>query len=104
LSKDGFDKLLLEAIEECLDSLDEPSKLAIYFCLQETFNIRKEDILENAKVFSRALEEIFGLGGNYLETLIPRSLCQKTGWIDKDALKQVDFSQALWSVKKELEC
>ena len=103
LSKDGFDKLLLEAIEECLDSLGDPSKHAVYVCLQETFNIRKEEILENAEVFSRALEAIFGCGSSCLETLILRNLCRKTGAVGENSLKRFVFSQALLAVKKEME-
>ena len=104
MSKAEFEKILIEAIDECLDSLGEPSKLAIYGYLQKTCNIRKEEILENAEVFSQALEDIFGLGGNCLETLILQNLCKKTRSVGIDSLKHAVFSKALWAVKKELEC
>ena len=91
LSNDRFDKLLLEVIEESLDSLGEPSKLAIYFAFKKPSTSEKTKILENLEVFSRALEDIFGSGSSCLETLILRQLCRKNGSVGEDSLKRFGF-------------
>ncbi|MGB9135426.1 MAG: hypothetical protein WCC63_07605, partial [Candidatus Bathyarchaeia archaeon] len=65
-----FEKILLEAVDEGLSSLGESSKLAVYFHLQENFDVKKEEISRNVEAFAEAIEKIFGQGANYLEILI----------------------------------
>jgi hypothetical protein len=79
LSKSKFEKLLLEAVDEGLSSLGEPSKQAIYFHLEKSFNIKKEEIPYKTKSFKEAIEKIFGLGANFLEILIMKRLYEKIG-------------------------
>jgi hypothetical protein len=105
LSKPSFEKLLLEAIDECLGSMGESSKLSIYFHIENRFKIKKQEISANIEVFSQALEGIFGIGASYLENMVLKIICQKT-CLNREAgqLKQSTFPQTLLAVKKELEC
>jgi hypothetical protein len=91
LSKMDFDQLLLEAIDEGLSTLGESSKQAIYFHLEKSFNIRKEEIPEKIEVFAYAVEKIFGFGANFLEILIMKRLYEKLGHGFKWC-KQEDFT------------
>lgn len=77
--KRDFEKLLLEAVDEGLSSLGEPSKQAIYFHLERGFNIKKQEIPYRVEAFVKAIEKIFGLGANFLEILIMKRLYEKIG-------------------------
>ena len=81
MSKRNFEKLLLEAVDEGLSSLGEPSKQAIYFHLEKRFNIKKKEIPYKVETFVKAIEKIFGLGANFLEILVMRRLYEKIGGI-----------------------
>jgi hypothetical protein len=77
LSEDDFETLLLEAVDEGLSSLGDSSKHAIYFHLQKTFNIDKDQIPKNINAFDAAIRKIFGVGANFLEILIIQKLHEK---------------------------
>jgi hypothetical protein len=79
-----FRKLLMEAVDESLSTLGETPKQAIYFHLQESFNIVKQDIPDKIDEFTFAIEKIFGEGAKLLEIEIMRSLHEKA----RDTLKQ----------------
>jgi hypothetical protein len=70
----SFDNLLLEAIDEAFSSLGETVKVAIYFHLENTFEINKSDIPSKIASFSDALEKIFGAGAKHLEILFMKNL------------------------------
>ncbi len=77
MSEDDFETLLLEAVDEGLSSLGDSSKHAIYFHLQKTFKIHKQQIAQNIDAFDNAIKKIFGIGANYIEILIIKKLHEK---------------------------
>jgi hypothetical protein len=79
LYKRDFDKLLLEAVDEGLSSLGESSRQAIYYHLNRSFNIRKEEIPNRIIAFTQAIESIFGVGAHLVEILVMRRLREKVG-------------------------
>ena len=79
MSREDFDKLLLEAVDEGLSSMGESSKQAIYFHLERGFNIKRQEIPCKIKAFEQSIEKIFGLGANFLEALIMKRIHEKTG-------------------------
>jgi len=79
MSKEDFDKLLLEAVDEGLSSIGESSRLAIYFHLEKAFNVKRHEIPYKIEDFTGAIEKIFGLGANFLEILIMKRLYEKVG-------------------------
>ncbi len=79
MSKPDFEKLLLEAVDEGLSSLGDSSKRAIYFHLEKSFNIRREEIPGKIEVFAEAIEKVFGSGADFLEILIMKRLHEKVG-------------------------
>ncbi len=81
MSKRGFEKLLLEAVDEGLSSLGDSAKHAIYFHLENTFNINRGDIPYKIEEFADALEKIFGLGAKPIEILIIQRLYEKVGGV-----------------------
>jgi nucleoside-diphosphate-sugar epimerase len=81
LSKRSFEKLLLETVDEGLSSLGDSAKHAIYFHLENTFNISKRNIPYKIEEFADALEKIFGLGAKPIEILIMQRLYEKVGGV-----------------------
>lgn len=85
-------ELLLEVIECGLDSLGESPKKAVWIVLEEQFNIDRNEISSNIKEITNALQNIFGLGYNFLDTLFKQKLEDLTGKVfkNKNFLESVD--------------
>jgi len=79
MARRDFDELLLEAVDEGLSAVGESSKEAIYFHLEKSFNVKKDEIPFRIDDFAKAIEKIFGLGANFLEILIMKRLYEKVG-------------------------
>jgi hypothetical protein len=76
--EDKFETIILEAVDEIFSSFGRSCKKAIYFQLEHTFKIRKQDILFKIEDFANALEQIFGVGAKFIELKIIEILHQKT--------------------------
>lgn len=79
--KKDFEKLMLEAVDEGLSSLGESSRQAIYFHLERSFDIKREEIPDRVGAFAQAMENIFGAGAGCLEVLIMQRLYEKVGGV-----------------------
>lgn len=79
MPESDFETLLLNAVDEGLSVLGESSKEAIYFHLDISFNIKKNEIPYKIEAFTNAIEKIFGLGANFLKILIMKRLHEKIG-------------------------
>jgi hypothetical protein len=90
--------VLLCAVEESLSSLGDSPKQAIFFHLENSFNIKKEGIPTNLTEFAKAIEGIFGIGAPYLEKLIVKRLCEKLG-LDFEEMKDWNFLEYINSVQ-----
>jgi hypothetical protein len=74
-----FDKLLLCAIDEALNSLGESVSQSIYFHIENKFSVTRNTIPENLVEFQGGLEKIFGTGAQFIEILIMKNLHSKIG-------------------------
>jgi len=74
-----FKKHLLESIDEALSWQGDSSKQAIYFHLEKTFAIKKQEIPNRIEEFANAIEEIFGHGAKIIEIQIMKRLYEKIG-------------------------
>lgn len=74
-----FDTLLLAAVDEALSSLGNSVKQSMYFHLERSFHIRRDDIPSRLEAFTQAIEGIFGVGANWIEILIMRKIHEKVG-------------------------
>jgi hypothetical protein len=74
-----FNKVLLESIEGGLSLLGDSPKEAIFYHLETSFHLKKQDIPLNLSEFQQALERVFGPGAPYLEKEIIRCLCERLG-------------------------
>ncbi|MDH5483450.1 MAG: hypothetical protein OEY22_11340 [Candidatus Bathyarchaeota archaeon] len=98
MSKKAFDKLLLKAVDDALFSLGDSARQAIYFHLENKFEIAKKDIPANIEDFAEGIEGIFGLGATFLEILIMKNLHKKVGqplkWDEGKELAFVEYVTA----------
>lgn len=78
-----FEGILLESIDEAFSSLGQGAKTSIYFYLENTLFISKQDIPDKIDDFSHGLEQIFGIGAWHLEVLIMKKLYEKIGCLYK---------------------
>jgi len=74
---EAFNRLLLGSIDEALFSLGESSRQSIYFHVEHTFRLPRNEIPENLCRFQSALEKIFGGSSRLIEILIMKSLYGK---------------------------
>jgi len=101
LPKPKFEELLLQAIDEGLTTLGESSRTAIYFHLEKSFNIKKHQIPEKTENFAEAIEQIFGVGADFLEILIMKQLYEKVGRSFKwQPSKNLEFTEYVAAVKQ----
>jgi hypothetical protein len=101
LPKQGFDKLLIEAVDEGLSALGESSKQAIYFHIEKSFNVEKEEIPDKVEVFAVAIEKIFGVGANFLEALIMQRLYQiANGSLKWNRARDLTFTEYVAVVRR----
>jgi hypothetical protein len=104
MSRPDFEKLLLAAVDEALASLGESSKQAIYFHIEKTFNVQKQEIPHNIEAFTCAIEKIFGIGANFLESLILKRLYEKADLNGKEgSFKNLTFAETIVAVKRTME-
>lgn len=79
MAQDDFDKVLISAVDEGLCLLGNSPKQAVFFHLETSFQLKKENIPSNLTEFQKALEDIFGPGAIYLEEIIVKRLHEKLG-------------------------
>jgi hypothetical protein len=95
-----FDKLLVSAIDEALNSLGESVKQSIYFHIENKFKVPRNKIPENLEEFQGGLEKIFGAGAQFIEILIMKNLHTKVGLPLKIENKQLEFVEYVGAAKE----
>lgn len=56
----SFKEALIEAVDEGLLILGESGREVVYFHLQHSYGLKKENIPENPEIFMGCLRKIFG--------------------------------------------
>jgi len=69
-----FEDVFQDSVDEAFSILGESVKKSIYFHLERTFLITREEIPCRIEDFSNAIERIFGAGAKHLELLIMEKL------------------------------
>jgi len=88
-----FDKTLLEAVDHALLAFGESPRKAIYYHLDKSFKLQREDIPEDTDKFSHALNTIFGPGAEVIKKLIVKNLYSKLNlnFEEKGCFEIVDY-------------
>lgn len=91
-----FDALLLEAIDKALSSLGESIMQIIYFHLEKSFHVKREEIPDRLGAFTQAVENIFGVGADVLEVLIANKLYEEIGEVfDRNESIRFSFAECV---------
>ena len=99
-----FENLLLEAVDQGLSVLGESSKLSIYFHLEKSYGVKRQDIPQKTDAFVSAVEKLFGPGAKFIETLVSKGLRERAGLnIQGDAVKNLSFVETVAAVKRMVE-
>ena len=101
--KRDFNTLLIEAIDEGLSVVGKSPRAAIYYHLENSFDVRKREIPKKVEVFEDAIQKMFGVGADYLEVLIMKRLYEKIGGnIYLEESTEFHFSQYVNMIKQRL--
>ena len=65
---------VMKAVDDSLSSFGDSFKQVIYFQLENTFHIKKQEIPQKIEGFAAAIEEIFGIGATLIEMKILKAL------------------------------
>lgn len=98
--RSAFANLLVDAIDETLNSFGESVKQSIYFYIENEFKVARKDIPENLEEFQEGLEKIFGAGARFIEILIMRNLHMKIGLPLKMEGEQLEFVEYIGVAKR----
>jgi hypothetical protein len=97
----AFDTLLLQAIDETLNSLGKSVGQSIYFHIENTLSVARTEIPQNLKKFQEGLEKIFGSGSGFIEVLIMKNLQTKIeGSLAMTKRQQLEFIEYVDATKK----
>ena len=70
MAQPGPGQKVLECVDRGMASLGESSRQAIYWHLEHSFGLTREEILRSPQRFQKVLESMFGLGASVLERVI----------------------------------
>ena len=97
-----FKRQLQEAIDEGFSMLGESAKKAIYFHLEKTYRINRQDIPVRIEEFINAIEQLFGTGAKILEIQIMKCLFKKFNFkLTNYAEKKFTFKEYIAALKRE---
>lgn len=103
ITEEDFNALFLASVDDALSALGESARKAIYFHLEKTFKIKKQEIPNQAKRFAEALEVMFGPGGKSLQLMFMEKLHAKVGNICGIIKpKEFTFPEYIDAVKQNL--
>jgi hypothetical protein len=95
-----FNKLLMSAIDEVVNSLGESVKQSIYFHIKHKFHVARNEIPENLEEFQGGLEKIFGTGAQFIEMLIMKNLHTKIALPLKMQSEKLEFVEYIDVARK----
>ena len=74
-----FDSAVLRAVDEGLAVLGESVRDSIYYHLERSYGIRRDEVPERLEAFHQALRGLLGEGGRTVEAPIAKSLHGQLG-------------------------
>jgi len=101
--QEEFEKLFMEAVDESLKSLGESVRHMIFYHLENTYSVKRQDIPKKPEAFAEGLEKIFGVGALVLEKIIVKTLYSKLGleYEDKKDFVFIDYLKDFITIKED---
>jgi len=75
--ENSFEAAMIKAVDESFSPFGHSSKQAIYFHLENTLKIKKQEIPYKIEEFADAIEQIFGAGAKLIEIRIIEALHER---------------------------
>jgi hypothetical protein len=75
--ENSFETAMIKAVDQSFSPFGHSSKQAIYFHLENTFKIKKQEIPCKIEEFVDAIEQIFGAGAKLIEIRIIETLHER---------------------------
>jgi len=102
IKQEEFEKLFMEAVDEGLKSLGESVRQMIFYHLENTYSVKRQDIPKKPEAFAEGLEKIFGKGASVLEKIIVKTLYSKLGleYEDKKDFVFIDYLKDFITIKE----
>jgi hypothetical protein len=69
-----YEAAITTAIDESLSSFGNSFQRVVYFQLENTFHVKKQEIPFRIQEFAAAIEELFGIGAQLIEMRIIKAL------------------------------
>lgn len=93
----------MEAVDESLKSLGESVRQMIFYHLENTYSVKRQDIPKKPEAFAEGLEKIFGVGALVLEKIIVKKLYSKLGleYEDKKDFVFIDYLKDFITIKED---
>lgn len=79
LNENEFNKVLLDAIDEGLLALGESVRQAIYWRLENKYNLKKDEIINKLNEFDEGLKGLLGVGAKVLLRIIVKRFYEGVG-------------------------
>jgi hypothetical protein len=99
-TRDEFSIAIVETVDESLSSFCNLNKEAVYLRLENTFNIKKQEIPNKLEEFADAIEQTFGLGAKLIEIKIIQALHKRIpGFVFFPKKGDVDFKEYVASLR-----
>ncbi|MBS7655945.1 hypothetical protein KEJ50_05545 [Candidatus Bathyarchaeota archaeon] len=86
----------MEIIDEALLALGESVRQAIYWHLENKYNLKKDEIINKLNEFDEALKGMLGVGARVLLKIVVKRLYEKLGLKLEEEPK--------WNFKDYIEC
>ena len=77
-TRSQVDMTIVEAVDASLDSFGASVKQVVYYQLEKSYHVRKQDIPRRIEEFVTAVEGIFGVGARLIEMRILETLYART--------------------------
>ncbi len=100
LLESSFETAMIEAVDESFSPFGHSCKQAIYFHLENTFKIKKQEIPCKIEEFADAIEQIFGAGAKLIEIRIIEALHKRIqGFVHFPKNEELAFREYVTSMR-----
>ncbi len=98
----SFENMFSSTVEKTLTLiLGEEVTKAFYFHMSKNFDLKKDAMASRPDVLSEALNRTFGKGGQVIQRVIIRKLCDKTG-VKYDEVSEDNLTSAISELKRTI--